>query len=136
MKITREIKKAEAINRMKAMKIIPEAIRQFEEDDLVNVSENPYGFLFWANESQKKLVAEFEAEYDALVYLANYCVTEFGRLLSLFYVSDYKEEWEMDNDDIKDGYSCVYCINLDCPDFSEFGGIAFKSVNGGIKRIS
>lgn len=136
MKITREIKKAEAINRMKAMEIIPEAIRQFEEDDLVNVSENPYGFLFWANESQKKLIAEFEAEYDALVYLANYCVTEFGRLLSLFYVSDYKEEWEMNNDDIKDGYSCVYCINLDCPDFSEFGGIAFKSVNGGIKRIS
>lgn len=135
MKISREIKKAEAINRMKTIGIIHEAIRQFEEDDLVNVSENPYGFLFWASESQNKLIAEFEAEYDALVYLANYCVTEFGRLLSILYVSDYKEEWEMENEDIEYGYSCVYCINLDCPDFSEFGCIAFKSVNGGIKRI-
>lgn len=135
MKITREIKKAEAINRMKEIEIIPEAIRQFEEDDLVNVSENPYGMLYWASEAQDELIKEFEAEYDALVYHANYCRTEFGQLLSLFYVSDYEEEWEMENEDIKDGYSCVYCINLDCPDFSEFGSIAFKPMNGGIKRI-
>ena len=135
MKISRETKKAEAIKRMKAMEIIPEAIRQFEEDDLVNVSENPYGMLFWANDEYKKLIAEFEDEYNALVYLANYCNTNFGRLLSLFYVSDYKEEWEMDNDDIAEGYACVYCINIDCPDFSEFGSIAFAPTNGGVKRI-
>lgn len=135
MKITREIKKEEAIKRLKEMDIIPEAIRQFEDDDYVNVSENPYGALYWADDEQKKLIAEFEEEYNALVYLCNYCVTEFGRLLSLFYVSDYKEEWEMDNADLNDGYACVYCINLDCPDFSEFGSIAFKPIFGGVKRI-
>ena len=134
MKISRETKKAEAIKRLKAMEIIPEAIRQFEEDDLVNVSENPYGMLFWANDEYKKLIADFEQEYNGLVYLANYCVTEFGRLLSLFYVSDYEEEYEMDNSDIWEGYACIYCINLDCPEFSEFGSIAFKSINGGIVR--
>ena len=135
MKINKEIKKAEAIKRLKAMDIIPEAIRQFEEDDIVNVSENPYGILFWVDDMQKELIEEFEKEYNALVYHANYCVTEFGRLLSLFYVSDYKEEYEMENEDINDGYSCVYCINLDCPDFSEFGSIAFVPINGGVKRI-
>lgn len=135
MKVSREIKKEEAIKRLKEMEIVSEAIRQFEEDDLVNVSENPYGALYWADDAQKKLIEEFEEEYDGLVYLANLCNTEFGKLLSLFYVSDYKEEWEMENEDIKDGYSCVYCINLDCPDFSEFGSIAFQPIFGGVKRI-
>lgn len=135
MKISRETKKEEAIYRMKLMDIIPDAIKQFKEDDTVMVSENPFGFLYWLNDDQKKLVADFEAEYDSLVYLANLCNTEFGRLLSLFYVSDHKNEWKMDMDDIKDGYAMVYCINLDDPYSSEFGTIAFQSINGGIKRI-
>lgn len=135
MKISRETKKEEAIYRMKLMNIIPDAIKQFEEENTVMVSENPFGFLYWLNDDQKKLVADFEAEYDSLVYLANLCNTEFGRLLSLFYVSDHKEEWEMDNTDIADGYAMVYCINLDDPYSSEFGSIAFKSINGGIKRV-
>lgn len=135
MKVTREEKKIEAIKRLKAMNIIEDAIKQFIENDTVMVSENPYGFLYWLDDDQKKLVKEFEEEYNGLVYLANLCNTEFGRLLSLFYVSDHKEEWEMDNADIADGYAMVYCINLDWADGTEFGSIAFKSVNGGIKRI-
>lgn len=135
MKILREIKKQEAIKRLKTMDIIDDAINQFIEDDIVMVSDNPFGMLYWLNDDYKKLVAEFEEEYNGLVYIANYCVTEFGRLLSLFYVSDYDEEWEMDNADVEEGYAMVYCINLDCPDFSEFGSIAYESINGGIKRI-
>lgn len=135
MKIAREIKKQEAIKRLNTMNIIEDAINQFIEDDIVMVSDNPFGMLYWLNDDYKKLVAEFETEYNGLVYIANYCVTEFGRLLSLFYVSDYDEEWEMDNEDIAEGYAMVYCINLDCTDFSEFGSIAYESINGGIKRI-
>lgn len=135
MNITRETKKIEALKRLEAMHIIPNAIHQFVNDNTVMVSENPFGFLYWLNDEQKKLVADFESEYNALVYLTNLCNTEFGQLLSLFYVSNYKEEWEMDNADLADGYALVYCINLDAPDLSEFGSIAFKSINGGIKRI-
>lgn len=135
MKILREIKKQEAIKRLNTMNIIEDAINQFIDDDIVMVSDNPFGMLYWLNDDYKKLVAEFETEYNGLVYIANYCVTEFGRFLSLFYVSDYDEEWEMDNEDIAEGYAMVYCINLDCPDFSEFGSIAYESINGGIKRI-
>lgn len=135
MKISKEIKKVEAINRLKEMEIITDAIEQFIQEDTVMVSENPFGFLYTLNVMQDNFVKEFEEEYNALVYHANYCNTEFGRLLSLFYVSDYEEEWAMDMEDIKDGYAMTYCINIDCPDFSEFGSIAFKSMNGGIKRI-
>lgn len=128
-------KKMEAIERLKAMHIIPDAIYQFIDDDIVMVSENPFGFLYHLNDEQKKLVADFENEYNALVYLANLCNTEFGRLLALCYISDHPDEWKMDNEDIADGYAMTYCINLDCPDCSEFGSIAFQSINGGIKRI-
>ena len=135
MNITREEKKIEAIKRLAAMDIIEDAIKQFKNEDTVMVSENPFGFLYWLNDEQKEMVKKFEEEYDALVYLCNTCNTEFGRLFSIIYVSDYKEEWEMDNADIADGYVMTYTFNLDWPDGSEFGSIAFKSINGGIKRI-
>lgn len=135
MKISREEKKIEAIKRLKAMGIIDDAINQFKEEDTVMVSENPFGFLYWANGKQKNVIKQFESKHNALVYLCNYCPTEIGKFLSLFYVSDHKEEWEMDNADITDGYAMVYCANLNWPDGSEFGTIAFKSINGGVKRI-
>lgn len=135
MNISMEVKKAEAVDRLRRMDIIEDAIIQFYEDDTVMVSKNPYGFLDELSDEQKELVKEFEAEYNGLVYLVNRCNTEFGELLSLFYVSDHEEEWDMDNEDIESGYAMVYCINIDCPDFSEFGSIAFRPVNGGVKRI-
>lgn len=135
MNISMEVKKAEAVDRLRRMDIIEDAIIQFYEDGTVMVSKNPYGFLDELSDEQKELVKEFEAEYNGLVYLVNRCNTEFGELLSLFYVSDHEEEWDMDNEDIESGYAMVYCINIDCPDFSEFGSIAFRPVNGGVKRI-
>lgn len=135
MKISRSEKKIEAIKRLKTIGIIPDAIKQFEDDGIVMVSENPFGFLYTINDEQAELVKEFEDEYNALVYLCNYCETKFGRLLSMFYVSDYPEEWSMDNEDIEAGYPIVNCVNLDVPEFSDIGGIAIQSINGGVKRI-
>ena len=135
MNVSREEKKIEALGRMMSMGIIPDAVKQFDEDDIVMVSENPLGMLYWLNDEQKKLVADFEAEYNALVYLCNTCVTEFGRLFAMLYVSDHKDEWSMDREDIKDGYAIANVVNLDWPEGSDMGSIAFRSVNGGIKRI-
>lgn len=132
-----KLKKEEAIRRMKSMHIMPDAIRIFAKENKVLVSENPYGFMYQANEAQAKLIAEFEAEYHTLVYHANLVHTrELGDLLSLFYVSNNLEEWEMDRDDIKENFALVYCVNLAIPEFSEFGMIEFRTVNGGIKRIN
>ena len=136
MNIPREAKKVEAIKRLKAMQIIPDAINQFINDDTVMVSENPYGTLYWLNDEQKEFVHDFEEEHDALVYLVVHCRTEFGELYSLFYVSDNEEEWEEDNADLADGYAFTYTVNTSEPLFSEFGSIAFKPIFGGIKRIS
>ena len=134
MNVSREIKKAEAIKRMKAMHIYADAIKQFKDDDVVMVSEPPLGGLFWLSDDEKKIVQDFEQEHDVLVYLVVRAYTNFGKMDSFLYVSNYEDEWQMEMDDIADGYVMTYTINHDMPDCSEFGSIAYKSVGGGVLR--
>ena len=135
MKVSREIKKEEAIKRMKTMNIYSDAIKQFKNADIVMVSEPPLGGLFWLNDEEKEMVSKFEQENNALVYLVVRSFTNLGIMDNIFYVSDYQDEWEMDNADLNENYACVYVINHDMPDCSEFGTIAWKSVGGGILRV-
>ena len=135
MNVSREIKKEEAIKRMRAMHIIPDAIKQFKNDDVVMVSEPPLGGLYWLNDEEKEMVSKFEQENNALVYLVVRSFTNLGTMDNIFYVSDYQDEWEMENEDIKDNYAFVYVVNYDMPDFSEFGSIAWKSIGGGVLRV-
>ena len=135
MNITREMKKEEAIKRMKKLNIIDDAVRQFKNEDIVMVSEPPFGGLYWLNDEEKKMVRKFEEENDALVYIVVRAFTNFGKMDSLLYVSDYEEEWEMENADIKDGYTFVYVWNKTDDYCSEFGGIAVKERFGGLVRI-
>lgn len=134
MNISREEKKAQAIHRMKCMGIIKDAIKQFEKEDIVMVCEPPIGGLYWLNAEEKKMVQEFEEEYNALVYLVVRSFTNIGQMDNIFYVSDYPEEWYADRDDIAENLACVYVKNYDMPDCSEFGTIAWKGVGGGILR--
>lgn len=140
MGISREDKKIEAIKRMKKMGVFDETITQFEEDNLVSISEpqkmfcGTIGALYWLDDDQKRIVKAFEEEYNALVYLVVRSYTNIGVMDSMFYVSNHKEEWEMDNEDLDNNYACVYVINHDMPDCSEFGTISWKEASGGILR--
>ena len=135
MNVSREIKKEEAIKRMRAMNIYSNAIKQFKNADIVMVSEPPLGGLFWLNDEEKEMVSKFEQENNALVYLVVRSFTNLGIMDNIFYVSDYQDEWEMDNSDLNENYACVYVINHDMPDCSEFGTIAWKSIGGGVLRV-
>ena len=135
MKVSSEIKKAEVIKRMKKLDIFDETIRQFENSDLVSCSEPPVGANYWLDEEQRKIVEKFEKENNALVYFAVRSYTGFGKLDSFLYISDYKEDWEYDNESIDDGYVFAYVYNYDIPEFSELGGIAVKPRFGGLVRV-
>lgn len=142
MNVSREEKKIEAIKRLSRMGIIKDAIDQFEKEDIVMVSEQTdfggyhIGALYWLNNELSNRVEDFEAEYDSLVYLVVRSYTEIGVLDSYFYVSDHKDEWDMDYDDLSDGYAMVYVYNQDIPEFSEFGSIGWKEAGGGIVRTA
>lgn len=135
MNISREIKKQEAIKRLKALNIIDDAIEQFERDDIVMVSEPPYGGLYWLNDEEKEMVKKFEEEYNALVYMVVRSFTNFGKMDSLLFVSDYDEEYEMEMEDITDGYVMTYTINHDMPECSEMSSIVVKPMFGGLVRV-
>ena len=135
MKITIEKKKQEAIERMKSLNLYPNIIKEFEKENIVNMSENG-GFLYWLTDEQKEIVSDFEAEYDTLVYHVIHNFTEFGELLTFFYVSDDEEEWEYDRADLKDGYACAYVKNLTDDMCSEFGSVCFRQQYGGLVRTA
>jgi len=137
MKIDKKLKQIEALKRMHLIKLLPNIIKEFEQENTVHYSEL-CGILYWVsnNPAWQDYIAKFEAKHNVLVYHAEYSRLEFGDCLSLFYVSDHKEEWTQDIADLKDGLSLCFVWNIDDPQCSEFGTIGFKSINGGVKRTA
>ena len=132
--MNKELQKQEAIERMKMLDIYEPAIKEFENENVINVSEHG-GILFWLNEKQQKIVKEFEEHYNAVVYHLLHNYTEFGELYSLLYVSEHEEEWDYDKDDIKQHYAFAYVKNINDETCSEFGSIGIKSQFGGLVRV-
>jgi hypothetical protein len=134
MTVSKETKKAEAIKRMKMLNLYTSYIEAFEKKDEIFMSEMTGGV--YENTELIDKVREFEEENNALVYHVIRTFTGFGELYSFLYVSDYQEEWEMDNEDISEGYALAYVWNKDMPEFSEFGSIGVKGKFGGIVRTA
>ena len=124
----------EAIARMKKLDLHPNTISDLK-NGTVNVSKQ-FGALYWADEEEQEMIAKFENEHDALVYHAVYTPTQFGRLFSMLFVSQYDEEWELDNEDIDSRTPLAMVINLDDEWCSDMGCIGVKPSFGGLVRIS
>lgn len=142
----RQLQKAEAIKRLELLKLLPNVITDFKNNDTVYYSERQNkifdGILYWIsnNEDYERLVKEFEENYDALVYHAQLTRFSYGLCLSMLFVSKYQEEWEMEREAITNPYDGVidtyaYVANLNEPDFSEIGRIGIIRKNDGISRV-
>lgn len=135
MNVSREEKKIEAVKRMKEWGIFDPTIKQFKTEGLISISEPPLGAFFWVEGEELKAVREFEEKNDALVYCIVRSYTSIGKMDSYLFVSDYKEEWEMDIADLREGQQLVYVVNHDAPDCSEFGSIGLaRTIAGGLRR--
>ena len=145
--ITKEQMRKEAIARLKILQkkgLHPNVLREFETEGKLNYSERvsfggaAAGILYWMDAAPELMekVREFEEEHNAFVYHAT---TErfagIGRMLDLFYVSAYEEEWAQDRVDLEENYAFCYVAALDSPICSEFGGISFKVAGGGLVRV-
>ena len=138
MKVSIEEKRAEAIKRMKAFGFFSDTVKLFEKNGTPLSSEPPWGAFYALNDQQKAAVHEFEEEYGGLVYsVIRSFHQELGVIDNLLYVSDEKDEWPLDWDDIENMCPCVYSVNYNTPEFSEFGSIGVKMGAGaGLIRIS
>lgn len=135
MNVSTEAKKAEAIERMKALSIFPQTIRQFEREGLVSISMPPVGAFFWAEGEDLKRIRQFEAEYNALVYVAVRSYTNIGTMDSLLFVSDYPEDWVVDRDDMAHNQQVAYVYNHDAPECSEMGAVGIaRTCAAGLRR--
>lgn len=139
-KTLRQKQKEEALERMHMLKLMPSVIKDFKDHEKVYYSERQNAFfkaiLYWVSNEDKyvELIDHFEMEHNALVYHAQLTHTEFGDLLSLFYVSQYENGWKQDKMDIIDQEAMVYVANLDDELLSEFGYIGIESTQGGVMR--
>ena len=137
MSISKETKKMEAIKRMKALDLYKPYIKAFEKENKIFMSEMTGGVYEFDDDTE--LVAKvkaFEEENNALVYHVIRTMTQFGELFNFLYVSQYEEEWTMDNADIKEGYALAYVWNKTDEWCSEFGSIGVAGKFGGIVRTA
>lgn len=132
--VTKEEMLAEAIKRMKALKLHKNTISDLKKGT-VNISKQ-MGALYWADEEEQKIIAEFEKEHNALVYHAIYTPTEFGRCFSMLFVGQYEDEWELDREDIKNHTPIAMVINLDDEWCSDMGSIGVAQMFGGLIRTA
>lgn len=134
--ISREMKKKEAIRRMKRLKILPEYIENFKNYDVVYWFERYIGyFIIHQNEPLMDYIKDFEDKRNALVYAVIYNEFEFGKCYTFLYVSDYEDEWETELSVYDNKYYCFgYVWNTNHPECSEYGGVGIKSAIGGLER--
>ena len=135
--VSQEERKQEAIKRMEALGLHKDCINAFKNKNEVWVSEW-MGTLFDMSQRQKMLkqIEEISKKYNLLVYHIIFTPTEIGDMLSLLYVSEEKDEWKLDWDDMKYNEVMCYVINLSDDILSEFGRIAYKKANGGLIRTA
>ena len=127
--------RTEALKRMEMLHLHENVIDDFKEISLLNQSEHG-GILYWVEGEMEKKIREWEEKTGNLVYHVIHDYTEFGELLSLLYVSAYEDEWEMERDDLVDGYPLAYVMNLTDDWCSEYGSIGIRPQWGGVVRTA
>jgi len=124
-----EKQKVEAISRLKLMGVREDVRRKFEKDGTVMLCNNEE--YRPVDEETAEAIRQFEREHDATVFLVVRMFTVIADLDALLFVGKYEEEWESQQNDLRDGYAMSYCINRDYPECSEMGDIAFRVTKDG-----
>lgn len=136
MVVTKVEIKEEAINRIKTLtekcNLNPNVLKYFKEGKKYYSYLTAGGYLgsidtISYDRAYEDAVKKFEMEYsNFLVYHVIETITAHGKLLSLLYVSNEKEDWESERLQ-SDNFIMSYVLNLDNPKLSEFGYIAIDA---------
>lgn len=130
----KEKQKREALERMVMLNMSRQCINAFKQGKVWE-SEGP-GALYEVNDEEEKIVKEFEAKHDAVVYHMIHNVFEFGECYTILYVSKDVREWNEDRNDLENGYAFAYVKNVDDDFCSEFGTVGIRPSIGGLVRVS
>ena len=125
MESLKEKQKNEAIKRMQLLRMSDTVIKEFRDNNKLKISDNMWS-MHDLDQEQLKMVQEFEAENDSVVYHMIFQQTTIGDMYSFLFVSKYIDEWEMDTDDLKYGQTLAYVVNKTYSESSEFGKIGIE----------
>ena len=134
MKVDIESKRQEALRRMTKLGIAAQAIDQFKNSGLINISEPPLGALVLANDEDLEHIHAFEAKQYDLVYTVIRTYSDIGMMDAYLFVSDYMEDWDFENEVLDNGEVSAYVYNHSNPDMSEIGSIGVKCTDACIVR--
>lgn len=121
--------------------LIPNVLEEFKQG-VLNYSERlssrfPAALYWVSNEPEyEKLVKDFERETGNLVFHVILTHTTMGDLLDMLFVSKYKEDWELDDEERKCGVFMSNCVNLSDMILSDMGSILVKEAMGGLTRVA
>ncbi len=142
----KQLQKQEAINRLRLLQtkygLLETVINEFEKEDVLYYSEYVNkqcpAILYWVKNKEEyaQVIKKFEEKHNALVYHSILTHTVFGTLLTLLYVTEEKEVWQEDREQLQEGLPLAYVVNLDDDSCSEFGGIQITGAMGGILRTA
>lgn len=130
MSILTEIKKEEAIKRMRLLGLSDKVIIDFN-DGIINMSLLGYNIPV-LNEILTEIIKLSELE-NLFVY---YVIHDNAGMTSILYISDYEEDWDTEDNLLDHGIVYAYVINHMEPCFSEIGSIQVKNINGRLERIA
>lgn len=131
-KASREEMKLEAIRRLMTLKVHSDVIKELINNDRLYRSEHLQGFLFWLDDKEKEMVEEFERKRNVYVYhVIKTNTLDMGIIYDLLYITQYKDEWQFEREDAKNGYVLSYTK----AHFLESGCIVIDGVNGGLVRM-
>ena len=116
----------EAVKRMWLMSVHEETIRQFAEEGRISRSEPPLGAFYWVDDKELEEIRSWEAEHGARVYMVVRSYTEYGTMDAYLYVSRHRDEWEADQQLIRNGETIAYVVNRDVSFWSEIGSIGIR----------
>ena len=127
-----DIVKVEVLERMKLLKLHPNIIKEFKDENKLNRSEFGLGILYWLTDKEQQLVSDFEKEHKGyLVYHVIKTETrDFGTVYDLLYVTPYEDDWTLEREDLKNNLVMSYSVT----EFAECGLIKIKCINGGLAR--
>lgn len=81
-------------------------------------------------------IKAFEEMYNAGAYAAIYSdFGEIGKHLTLLFVFNCRDEWEDDKKWLEKMQPMAYVCNLTYPEYSEFGTVLLKCLDGEVERI-
>lgn len=128
----KEDMRAEALQRMISMRMLPEIIRNFSSGKLMKTDLN--GTLQPITQEEQKVISDWEEKTDCMVYYVIEEIFHEFHLLHLLHVSWKKENWEIDKKEIANREIMVCIQNLDDQKLSTYGYIPIQYGDGIVRK--